>query len=192
MWRAMFVMVMSVHKLKTVFHTETVSKDKIDINHCNLNNIDNSKNINNNNNNNNLIKNINCINNHLQLQLIPNNNNVSSSISSEKNKNCCTTIDKNIKRKILPISTAVDSSTILSPSALAVAAAEAQNSAQNSTNKFLLTELNNYRKKPPSTTTTTTVQVSDYTHTYTHIHHRITISRVNCLNKHDCIDMIRT
>ena len=132
----MFVMVMSVRRLKNVFHTETVSKDKINIDHSNLNN---------NSNNNNLVKNINCINNHLQL--IQN--------SCEK-KNYCNTIDSTIKR-ILPI-TSVDSSTILSPSALAVEAA-AQNSAQNSTNKFLLTELNNYRKTP-ITTTTTAIQVS--------------------------------
>lgn len=138
----MFVMVMSVRRLKTVFHTETVSKDKIDINHSNLNN---------NSNNNILVKNINCINNHLQLI-----QNSSEKKKTNTKKNYCT-IDKNNK-SILPIST-VDSSTILSPSALAVAAATtAQNSAQNSTNKFLLTELNNYRKT--STTTTTTVQVS--------------------------------
>lgn len=119
----MFVMVMSVCRLKNVFHTETVSKDKINVDQSDLNN---------NSNNNNLVKNINCINNHLQL--LQN--------SSEK-KNYCNTIDK----------------TILSPSALAVEAA-AQNSAQNSTNKFLLTELNNYRKTPITTTTTTAIQVS--------------------------------
>lgn len=133
----MFVMVMSVRRLNTVFHTETVSNDndKIDINHSKLNK-------------NNLIKNINCINN--QLQLIQNK-------SSEKNKNCGL-IDKINIKQILPISS-VDSSTILSPSALVVAATvAAQNSAQNSTNKFLLTELNNYRKTP--TTTTSTIQVS--------------------------------
>lgn len=118
----MIVMVMSVRRSNTVFHTETVSKDKININHTNLNN-------------NNLIKSINSINTHLQI--IQNK-------GSDKNS-----FDKNIKR-ILPISS-VDSSTILSPTALTAA----QHSAQNSTNKFLLTELNNYRKPP-----TTTIQVS--------------------------------
>lgn len=120
----MFVMVMSVRRSNTVFHTETVSKDKIDINHKNLNN-------------NNLIKSINSINTHLQI--IQNKGSDKSSF------------DKNITR-LLPISS-VDSSTILSPTALTAA----QNSAQNSTNKFLLTELNNYRKPA---TTTTTIQVS--------------------------------
>lgn len=118
----MFVMVMSVRRSNTVFHTETVSEDKININHKNLNN-------------NNLIKSINSINTHLQI--IQNK-------GSDKN-----IFDKNIKG-ILPVSS-IDSSTILSPTALTAA----QYSAQNSTNKFLLTELNNYRKPP-----TTTIQVS--------------------------------
>lgn len=72
------------------------------------------------------LKNINCINNHLRI------------IHNNTNSSCCT-IDKTIKR-ILPI--AVDTTTILSPSALTSA-----QSAQNP-NKFLLTELNNYRKPP--------------------------------------------
>lgn len=97
--------------------TETVSKE-ININHNNLNNL----------------KNINCINNHLKI--IQNS-------SKNTNSSCCT-IDKTIKR-ILPIT--VDTSTILSPSALTSA-----QSAQNP-NKFLLTELNNYRTPP-------TIQVS--------------------------------
>lgn len=97
--------------------TETVSKE-ININHNNLNNL----------------KNINCINNHLR---------IIQSSGRNTNSNCCT-IDKTIKR-ILPIT--VDTSTILSPSALTTA-----QSAQNP-NKFLLTELNNYRKPP-------TIQVS--------------------------------
>lgn len=97
--------------------TETVSKE-ININHNNLNNL----------------KNINCINNHLRI--IQNS-------GKNTNSDCCT-IDKTIKR-ILPIT--VDTSTILSPSALTSA-----QSAQNP-NKFLLTELNNYRKPP-------TIQVS--------------------------------
>lgn len=118
----MFVMVMSVRRSNTVFHTETVSKDKININHKNLNN-------------NNLIKSINSINTHIK---------IITNKGSEKSS-----FDKNIKR-ILPISS-VDSSTILSPTALTAA----QNSAQNTTNKFLLTELNNYRKPP-----ITTIQVS--------------------------------
>jgi hypothetical protein len=92
-----------------------------------------SKEININHNLNNL-KNINCINNHLKI--IQNS-------SKNTNTNCCT-IDKTIKR-ILPIT--VDTSTILSPSALTSA-----QSAQNP-NKFLLTELNNYRTPP-------TIQVS--------------------------------
>jgi hypothetical protein len=115
----MFVMVMSVRRSNTVFHTETVSEDKININHTNLNN-------------NSLIKSINSINTHLQI--IKNK-------GSDKNS-----FDKNIKRI-----SSVDSSTILSPTALTAA----QNSAQSPTNKFLLTELNNYRKPP-----TTTIQVS--------------------------------
>lgn len=97
--------------------TETVSKE-ININHNNLNNL----------------KNINCINNHLKI--IQN--------SGKNTSSSCCTIDKTIKR-ILPIT--VDTSTILSPSALTSA-----QSAQNP-NKFLLTELNNYRKPP-------TIQVS--------------------------------
>jgi hypothetical protein len=87
-----------------------------------------SKEININHNNLSNLKNINCINNHLKV--IQN---------SEKNTNSCCPIDKTYKR-ILPI--AVDTSTILSPSALTSA-----QSAQNP-NKFLLTELNNYRKPP--------------------------------------------
>jgi hypothetical protein len=87
-----------------------------------------SKEINIDHNNLNRLKNINCINNHLKY------------INSDKNS-CCCTIDKTIKR-ILPIS--VDTSTILSPSALTAAA---QSSAQNS-NKYLLTNLNNFRKPP--------------------------------------------
>lgn len=163
---AMFVMVMSVRRIKTVFHTETVSNDKININHNNNNNTNNlNKNNNNNIDKNLLIKNINCINNHLQI--IQTNN------GNEKNRNCCA-IDKNIKH-ILPISSVDSSTTILSPSALAATAA-AQNSAQNSTNKFLLTELNNYRKTP-TTTTTTTIQVSCCCFWY-HSH---------CLNKHECL-----
>ena len=75
------------------------------------------------------LKNINCINNHLKI--IQNS-------SKNTNSGCCT-IDKTIKH-ILPIT--VDTSTILSPSALTSA-----QSAQNP-NKFLLTELNNYRKPP--------------------------------------------
>lgn len=63
--------------------------------------------------------------------------------TNTSNNNCCE-IDKTIKR-ILPIT--VDTSTILSPSAL-TSAQPAQIS-----NKFLITELNNYRKPP-------TVQVS--------------------------------
>lgn len=63
--------------------------------------------------------------------------------TNTSNNNCCE-IDKTIKR-ILPIT--VDTRTILSPSAL-TSAQPAQIS-----NKFLLTELNNYRKPP-------TVQVS--------------------------------
>lgn len=63
--------------------------------------------------------------------------------TNTSNNNCCE-IDKTIKR-ILPIT--VDTSTILSPSAL-TSAQPAQVS-----NKFLITELNNYRKPP-------TVQVS--------------------------------
>lgn len=98
--------------------TETVSKE-ININHNNLNNL----------------KNINCINNHLKI--------IQNSGKNTNSTNCCT-IDKTIKR-ILPIT--VDTSTILSPSALTSA-----QSAQNP-NKFLLTELNNYRKPP-------TIQVS--------------------------------
>jgi hypothetical protein len=141
----MFVMVMSVRRIKTVFHTETVSNDKININHNNTNNLNNNNN--NNIDKNKLIKNINCINNHLQ---------IIQTSGNEKNRNCCA-FDKNIKH-ILPISSLDSSTTILSPSALAATAA-AQNSAQNSTNKFLLTELNNYRKTP-TTTTTTTIQVS--------------------------------
>ena len=131
-------MVMSVRRSKTV-HTETVSKE-ININHNkNINNNNNcnspnhSNSLNNNNSPNNNLKNINCINNHLKYIE-----------HSDKNSYCCT-IDKTIKR-ILPIT--VDSSTILSPTALTAA----QNSAQNS-NKYLLTELNNYRKPP-------TIQVS--------------------------------
>ncbi|XP_070491428.1 uncharacterized protein [Chironomus tepperi] len=121
---------MSVRRSKTV-HTETVSKE-ININHNkiinnNCNSPNNSNSLNNNSPNNNL-KNINCINNHLKYIE-----------HSDKNSYCCT-IDKTIKR-ILPIT--VDSSTILSPTALTAA----QNSAQNS-NKYLLTELNNYRKPP--------------------------------------------
>jgi hypothetical protein len=85
-----------------------------------------SKEINIDHNNLNRLKNINCINNHLKYK-------------SDKNS-CCCAIDKTIKR-ILPIS--VDTSTILSPSALNAA----QNSAQNS-NKYLLTNLNNFRKPP--------------------------------------------
>lgn len=119
------VMVMSVRRSKTVL-TETVSKD------ININN--NNSNINISNNNLNNLINLNCIN----LKYIQ---------SSDKNSYYCT-IDKTIKR-ILPIT--VDSATILSPSALTAA----QNSAQSPTNKFLLTELNNYRKPP-------TIQVSFY------------------------------
>lgn len=127
------VMVMSVRRSNTV-HTETVSKE-INITHNkNINsNINSPNSCNNNNSNNNSLKNINCINNHIKY--IEN---------SDKNSYCCA-IDKTIKQ-ILPIT--VDSSTILSPTALTAA----QNSAQNS-NKYLLTELNNYRKPP-------TIQVS--------------------------------
>jgi hypothetical protein len=127
------VMVMSVRRSTTV-HTETVSKeDNINHNNSNLNNNNNS-NLNN-------LKNINCINSHLKI--IEN---------SDKNSYCCT-IDKTIKR-ILPITldsttnSSITNTTILSPSALTAA----QNTAQNS-NKYLLTELNNYRKPP-------TIQVS--------------------------------
>jgi hypothetical protein len=98
-----------------------------------------SKEININHNNLNNLKNINCINNHLKI--IQNS-------SKNTNSSCCT-IDKTIKR-ILPINVdtpTVVSSTILSPSALTSA-----QSAQNP-NKFLLTELNNYR-------TPSTIQVS--------------------------------
>lgn len=130
------VMVMSVRRSKTV-HTETVSKE-ININHNkninsnnnnspnNCNSLNEDSNTDNNSNSN--LKNINCINNHIKYI-----------DTSDKNSYCCT-IDKTIKR-ILPIT--VDSSTILSPTALTAA----QNSAQNS-NKYLLTELNNYRKPP--------------------------------------------
>ncbi len=119
----MFVMVMSVRRSNAVFHTETVSKDKININHKNLNK-------------NNLIRSINSINTHLK---------------KIQNKNCeLNNTEKNIKR-ILSLSSADSSTTVLSPTTLV-----AQNSAQNSTNKFLLTELNNYRKPP-----TTNIQVSD-------------------------------
>jgi hypothetical protein len=89
-----------------------------------------SKEININHNNLNNLKNINCINNHLKI--IQNS-------SKNSTSNCCT-IDKTIKR-ILPI-TVDTTTTILSPSALTSA-----QSAQNP-NKFLLTELNNYRKPP--------------------------------------------
>lgn len=87
-------------------------------------------------------------NNNLNLNLKSNNINCISTShykvveSNTSNNNC--EIDKTIKR-ILPI--IVDTSTILSPSAL-TSAQPAQIS-----NKFLITELNNYRKPP-------TVQVS--------------------------------
>lgn len=88
-------------------------------------------------------------NNNLNLNLKSNNINCITTShykiveTNTSNNNCCE-IDKTIKR-ILPIT--VDTSTILSPSAL-TSAQPAQIS-----NKFLLTELNNYRKPP-------TVQVS--------------------------------
>lgn len=111
----MFVMVMSVRRSNTV--TETVPKE---INISNQNNLIN-------------LKSINSFNN--QLNIIQN---TTTGKLATTNTNCCT-IDKTIKH-ILPIT--VDTTTILSPSALTAA-----QSAQNS-NKFLLTELNNYRKPP--------------------------------------------
>jgi predicted peptidase len=137
------VMVMSVRSSKAV-HTETVSKEiNITTNTTtttttttNNHHIINSGQLLSNN-----LKNISCIDNS-QLKIIKN---------SDKNSHCCT-IDKTIKQ-IIPITAADTPTTILSPSALTAAA---QNSAQPNPNKFLLTELNNYRSRqqPP------TIQVS--------------------------------
>lgn len=124
------------------------------------------------------LKNINCIkaniNNKLtkttnsNYNIAHNSNNLNSSNNNNNISDCA--IDKTIK-KILP-SISVDT-TILSPSALTT-----NQPAQNS-NKFILTELNNYRKPPTVQVKCLIFMYMDIAHWYHHLFISI-YSHVTC------------